>query len=181
MKGAAQYMATEDDSDSSDDNNAFYTDRRYHRNDRGGKYHQKQKPDRQWKRKCWVCKKEGCWSTKHPERERKEAKDSWKAKRVDRRANYSAFLAEYEGIEPTSEPEEEEDTAEHSDQSDNGQYLTAAYLSNQSFQHRINPSPLIIKDKVPDTIFVLDRYTRSVFQGIMPDIGAARVSIAGKE
>ena len=182
MKGASQYMANEDSSDdSSDDINAFYVDRKYHRNDRGGKYHQKQRTDRQWNRKCWICKKEGCWSTKHPERERKEAKAQWKAKRVSRRASYAAFLAEYEGNEPAPEPDEE-DTAEHSDHSDNGQYLTAAYLSNRAFQHRVNPSPVGTEAKdTGDTMFVLDRYSRSVFQGIMPDTGAARVSTAGKE
>ena len=173
MKGANQYMVNENSSD----DEIYYVDRKYHRNDKGSRYNPKQ--PKTWKRKCWICKEVGCWSTKHPEHERKEARTQWKAKKGSSKSSYSTFLADYEGLEDSGSDSDDDD--EETPDSSDEQFLTAAYLSNQSFQHRV--ATLLLPDETKpqsDTVFVLDRYKKVIFQGIMPDTGAARVSTAGR-
>ena len=52
-------------------------------------------------KKCYVCQKEGCWSTSHLSEERKTAFARFKAKTYDpnaSKAKYNSFLAEVEGV-----------------------------------------------------------------------------------
>ena len=80
------------------DSDAYFTDRRYrqqyphrpnpirnsHSNPRTNAY-----PRRQTSRRCYICRKEGCWSTKHTQEER----DKYR-KRLDNRI--TQFLLDYE-------------------------------------------------------------------------------------
>ncbi len=57
----------------------------------------------------------------------------------------------------------------------------AAHLSNKSFMHLLTAQNTLPSNKGSTAQhFVLDRYAETVFQGIMPDTGAAKVSTAGK-
>jgi hypothetical protein len=56
-------------------------------------------------------------------------------------------------------------------------------LSNQSAFHSITKTDVFNEKSNPDepySAFVLDRYSSEIFQGIMPDSGAAGVSTAGE-
>ncbi|CAE7020765.1 hypothetical protein PTTW11_03135 [Pyrenophora teres f. teres] len=148
-----------------DQDNQYYPDRRYNSNRRGrgrsqgrggtrGTFPEGEqrfdssrgaKPN--WKKKCFVCQKEGCWSTNHTDEERKAARTQFFSAchfsgghiPVD----FSVHLAEYKG--------------------------------NEHISHREVPS-------APASQFLLeDRYKRSLYQGILPDTGAANVSTVGKE
>ena len=91
------------------DSDAYFTDRRYrqrysHRpipirnsrsNSRTNAY-----PHRQNSRRCYICRKEGCWSTRHTQEER----DKYK-KRLDNRI--TQFLQDYEGEDGEDEPLDE--------------------------------------------------------------------------
>ncbi|XDG08264.1 hypothetical protein ABKA04_007879 [Annulohypoxylon sp. FPYF3050] len=63
-------------------------------------------------KKCFVCGKQGCWSTKHSTGERKAKRGEWRQYAQDQgfedtNEEYSAFLLDYEGID-VGEPESEE-------------------------------------------------------------------------
>ena len=64
---------------------------------------------------------------------------------------------------------------------DNTQYVMAAHLFNESFMHLLTAQDTLPSNEASTAQhFVLDRYAETVFQGIMPDTGAAKVSTAGK-
>ncbi|KAF7578000.1 hypothetical protein PtrM4_022400 [Pyrenophora tritici-repentis] len=222
-----------EESDPSED--AFYTNRRYNRNDsgqrdkprnysaqgqgegsrnynRGGSRFQRSLPRSQYNddtqrrnnRKCYVCSKPGCWSTRHSREERKEAQQRFRTyvqtRNVD--IDYEAFLAQFEGIDLNDDDDnggtdEELDAFFNNDQFDTKhQFLTATCgavdggtmvrnLNNAAALHAITKiDPYAGNDiaKEASHLFTLDhRYGREQFQGIMPDTGAAGVSTAGKQ
>jgi hypothetical protein len=185
----------------------YLVDRHYGRRDRGDRYGEQRNHSpsdrnssksrgsstsrRKWHNKCWICGKEGCRSTKHPERERQHAKDRWKGLRkfndFDKKRSYNAFLIEYEGPDG---PEDETGSADDLEEADTEsaesvaeQYLTASYLANRSWLHRQG----LIEQDIPDpecqaqvtTVCLLDQYSKTVFQGIIPHTGAAKHSTGG--
>ena len=61
------------------------------------------------------------------------------------------------------------------------QYVLAAHLSNKSFMHLLTAQDTLQSNEASTTQhFVLDQYAETVFQGIMSDTGAAKVSTVGK-
>ncbi|KAF1965810.1 hypothetical protein BU23DRAFT_584815 [Bimuria novae-zelandiae CBS 107.79] len=107
-----------------------------------------------WKKKCFVCQKEGCWLTNHTNEERKAARTQFFSACYFTGtllpADFSVHLAEYKGM----------------------------------FIHHISGKDIYSRDVLssPASQFLIeDRYTRSVYQGILPDTGAANVSTVGKE
>jgi hypothetical protein len=78
---------------------AFYTDRKYRHNNR-----YRDKSNDNFKKRCLVCKKEGCWSTNHPENERKEAMNKLNTK-------FQQFCIDVEG----ESPEDNQDNSSDSD------------------------------------------------------------------
>ncbi|CEJ95277.1 Putative Polyprotein [[Torrubiella] hemipterigena] len=80
----------------------FYTDRAFRR----GQYPPKQSNEntsyRQREKKCFICRKLGCWSTKHTEQERSRARDNWLRRRhtsPPTMKKYHTFITEFEGNE----------------------------------------------------------------------------------
>ena len=64
---------------------------------------------------------------------------------------------------------------------DSTQYVMAADLSNKSFMHLLSPQDSLLSNEVSTAqYFVIDWYAETVFQGKIPDTGAAKVSAAGK-
>ena len=100
----------------------FFTDRQYHKYPDSRKFLENRRfqprssYDRDTtKKKCFVCHKEGCWSTKHTKSEREEAKDLYRNqfrdrmdKRFERRANQ--YISEYEGADSGSADGLEDDS-----------------------------------------------------------------------
>ena len=124
----------------------FFTDRRYHRgsnNDR--KFQPRQSssrvlipyqsrsrpPTNSRKKKCFVCGKEGCWSTNHTDKEKDEAMVRFKNKLgrdVDKRPFH--YITEIEGINP--DQREEDDGLDDLDETMENFILDAASAASTS-------------------------------------------------
>ncbi|KAF1936271.1 hypothetical protein EJ02DRAFT_459660, partial [Clathrospora elynae] len=148
-----------------------------------------------WKKKCFVCQKEGCWSTNHTDEERKAARAQFLLAchfaGGHTPADFSVYLAEYEG----SEHIDQEGWRDNNDDDDSKQqHFTAAYVEHQYFTEQCLADRAFLHQISGDNIYsrgtpstpalqflIKDRYTRSVYQGILPDTGAANVSTVGRE
>ena len=90
-------------------NEAFFTDRRYHKYDRrfDNSQSSRSRPTTSYngrKKKCFVCHKEGCWSSKHTKEERDESRNRFKdrlGQRFDKKA--AQYIANFEGMESGSD------------------------------------------------------------------------------
>lgn len=135
------------------------------------------------KKCCWICNKEGHFSTQHTRQEQDDQKTRWRRGRQaeDRErttAAYTAFLLDCEGEENLDDDSDSKykNTAEYND---TAYFTMATTLSNQSFTHRLTANaPPLVGEATPASQFLLDRYSTQVFQGIIPDTGAATNSIA---
>ena len=138
----------------------YYLDHRYNGNRRiqdefrgGGEYRDafrggEQRVDNgrgfkpRWRKKCFVCQKEECWSTNHTDKERKAARAQFfsacyftgRQPPID----FSLHLAEYEGIKCTSQYNQrgwkEEENCEDSDNDDDTsdqQYFEQQFFKEQ--------------------------------------------------
>jgi len=102
QNGAAQYTSTSN-----------WTDRTYKgsgRQDRFGR-NNKRTARSAADLKCYVCGKQGCWSTKHSKEDRRKAYDRYKSDRNTRdksKVTYNSFLAWYEGVDDGLDTDEED-------------------------------------------------------------------------
>jgi hypothetical protein len=146
--------------------------------------------DEPWKKRCYICRKEGCWSTKHPEKERRRVRTQYlihynETGTTPINSDFAAFLIEYEGHEDGAHyllNKNDDDISRVITNDKNTQYLT--YLTNQAFLHHLTTQDIynVKNNSTPATQFLIeDRYLRLTFQGILPDTGAANVSTAGRE
>jgi len=190
----------------------LYTDRQYHGGSRFQQNRRGRPPSRNTSygqgsrqqdnraKRCFVCKKEGCWSTKHSKEERDKAYDIFRKRLYEYKKPYSdkvmrQYIAEFEGIPEEDEgtddyevfimdwefsDQEEEHEEEHVDQPT--QYLTSmgqvegfktiTLLNDQSVKHALT--------RLDSAVFTVEnRYSSHIFKGIIPDTGAAEVSTAG--
>ena len=147
-------------------------------------------------KKCYICGKPGCWSTKHTLDERKQAYNKFNQyTQHPTVAYYQSFLSQFEGVEGLTddglseteqlltdmEIEDYDNPADYPDQ-----YLTelgevdgiqtVAILNDQSTFHFITKSDIFNEPKESSVFSFNDRYSANVFHGIMPDTGAAGVS-----
>ncbi|KAI0994210.1 hypothetical protein K3495_g13972 [Podosphaera aphanis] len=167
---------------------AFFTDRKYHRHQPQRHASSSHKNERKRKKRCFVCQKEGCWSTHHSEKERLQA--------TMKNRSTQAYIQEYEGNETDQRSEESENDdfesltlkVEDLDLQDTSEnYVTSISsvphnqaleyqqeLANRATYHAITKSIPTVEN------FVLTgRYSSDEFRGIMLDTGAAHLSTAG--
>ncbi|KAI0992585.1 hypothetical protein K3495_g15600, partial [Podosphaera aphanis] len=160
----------------------------------------------QRQKKCFICQEVGCWSTRHPPEERKQAATKWQHTAISTGRNatpeaYQNFLVYCEGIEcwPETDPIDEmeqlmaEIEMENQEEFENfftefgilNGTATIAILHDQSVLHAISqqnpfdPTVYCNPRETNDVFTFNDRYSSDNFQGIMPDSGAAGVSTAG--
>jgi hypothetical protein len=102
---------------------AFFTDRRYHKNisPRTGNFSPRTNQNRRYpypsRKKCFVCQKEGCWSTKHSKDEREIVKQKFKnrfSNQVNKRIDQ--YISEYEGTNPSSSYSEDDSDTDLTDE-----------------------------------------------------------------
>ncbi|KAK6211233.1 hypothetical protein QIS74_10497 [Colletotrichum tabaci] len=151
-------------------------------------------------KKCYVCKKQGCWSTKHTAEERRKAYADFKSNANVRDTSipaYNHFLAWHEGIEDFDAPDEPltqylqaiETNVSDDDEGESfftsffntisdGNLITAA-LADRSTFHALTKDDYRQQHKGSNTFTLEGRYGPSTFHGIMPDSGAAGFSTAG--
>ncbi|KAF1944442.1 hypothetical protein EJ02DRAFT_452307, partial [Clathrospora elynae] len=150
-----------------------------------------------WKKKCFVCQKEGCWSTNHTDEERKAARAQFLSAchfaGAQPPADFSVHLAEYEGSEQTNQYTME-GWSDDDDNDSEQQHFTAAYVAHQFFKEQCLADQAFIHQISGDDIYsrgtpstpalqflIEDHYTQLVYQGILPDTGAANVSTVSRE
>jgi hypothetical protein len=92
-----------------------YTDRTYNNNRRNPRFarktvtfarsprsnYQDQASSNSWKKKCFVCQKEGCWSIRHTPEERRKSKFQFLVQgqmRGENPESYQTYLLDYEGV-----------------------------------------------------------------------------------
>lgn len=94
-------------------------------------------------------------------------------------------MLQYEGKPEYSEEDSIVDSTDDDEDYAHDIHFTAVYLSDKAFIHcqtaNLNESNDNdeAKTNLPQ-LFLLDRYNREIFQGILPDTGAANTSTAGK-
>jgi hypothetical protein len=158
------------------------------------------RPD-QKDQKCYVCKKIGCWSTKHSDEDRTKAYARLKEQLVTEigmnEDNLAQFLTDYEGY-----PNEESSNVEDVETLENKDPLyehfvtelgevngakTVSALNDQSVRHIMTKQDIfhsyetLLTFPYEMSVFTFEeRYSSAKFQGIMPDTGAAGISTAGE-
>ena len=196
----ANQLITEDDQ--------YYLDRRYNRNDnrrkdtstrpgnpREGfrkefnKYNNSNRDKtygtnrrQEWNKKCFVCNREGCWSTRHTAEERQQAKRQYLAHAEftgGAPKSFATYLTDFEG----REPEEDNFYSDEDEDDDEDHQHAVKYLTNQAFLHKMTGEDVYTATTgQPASQFLIEnRYATEIFQGIIPDTGAANVSTAGKQ
>jgi hypothetical protein len=130
-------------------------------------------------KKCFVCQKTGCWSTNHTLEERKQAKSQYLSvcEFNGHEPEFAAYLAAYEGAETDQSSMQSLSTATDEEE------LAVQWLTDAAFLHHVTGEDVYHRvPQVPSSMFLIeDRYTRQLYQGILPDSGAANMSTVGKE
>jgi hypothetical protein len=131
------------------------------------------------KKKCFVCGKEGCWSSNHTQQERDRVRNAYNVaceshgQEPPGDDDFDLFLQECEG----SLPYEEEEERVEGDMEE-----AVAYLTEQAFLHRATGEDIYCAKKTEEAdTFVLSSNYAVDFQGELWDTGAARVSTVGKD
>ncbi|KAM4061611.1 reverse transcriptase (RNA-dependent DNA polymerase) [Hirsutella rhossiliensis] len=143
-----------------------------------------------WNKKCFVCNKEGCWSTKHTAEERQRSRDQYVAHchfiGITPPQDLTAYVLDFEGHEmdahdDANDPWDEDDNEDNDNNPE--QWHTSQMLCQQAFNHLITGEDVYSTSQnnaTPASQFMIEeRYSRLRFQGIIIDTGAAKVSTAG--
>ena len=152
------------------------------------------------KKRCFVCRKEGCWSNNHPQAEQNASKERFRKRNFNQ--IYNAYLAEYEGEEEDEEALQEEafqaaeeafnkavldeDDEEYEEEREPTTFFTscgelpreearelAANMANMACYHALTTLSL------PRHDMLRSRYSSGKFHGICIDTGAATISSVG--
>jgi hypothetical protein len=94
-----------------------------------------------WKKKCFVCQKEGCWLIKHISEKRKRSQTQYISQchiQGTDSGSYATFLAGFEGVKLFSNDPESESNYEKLDDYDT--IASISYLMNQTFLYKVTGS-----------------------------------------
>ena len=130
-------------------------------------------------KRCFVCKKEGCWSSNHSQEERDRSRRQYLQACMtlgeeEDEQDFEAFLLDFEG--ETSY--DDDDNKEEEDLPG----IIAQHLQSSAFLHRTTGEDIYTAEEtaLPAEQFTLQNQYVTRFQGEMWDTGAARVSTVGK-
>ncbi|KAI0991819.1 hypothetical protein K3495_g16368, partial [Podosphaera aphanis] len=98
------HTATSDEADKSEN---FYSDRKYQGKSTRSGSPQKYPTKTSSQKKCFICKKSGCWSTNHSEEERKHSFNKFKNQKWDNE-KFHQYVIEYEGLDPDTSKDYEQ-------------------------------------------------------------------------
>ena len=142
-------------------------------------------------KKCYVCKKPGCWSTNHTDEERKKAYEGFVSEFQPSDEEFKSFLQEFEGEGEAFLYQYDKEADQGKEGVDPDIFLTELgpingirtiialddCSSNHVMTREDDTSHYIVT-----TAFTLDgRYSSEIFQGIIPDSGTSGVSTAGEQ
>lgn len=177
----------------------YYTDRRYKSRPARNYQTTYNKDNREEPKKCFICKKNNCWSSKHTDEEREQHRNKWQ-KKFQAKANsrYNQYLVE--GLDEISEQEDSSDAEIEAFLNDSYTYTTQNQeepmqetffgqvdgkqlfetMTNLSTQYAMTWSSSISHFESKNTPTPpLTRYDDRKYHGIMIDTGAATISTAG--
>jgi len=121
-----------------------------------------------WKKKCFVCQKEGCWSTNHTDKERKAARAQFFSAchftGGQPTMDFSVHLAEYEGSEHTSQYNQRGWREEDCEDDDNDN-VTEAYAEHQFFKEQCLSDQAFLHHLSGDDIYSRDKPSAPASQG----------------
>lgn len=188
-----------------ENNQQYFIDRKYRSNHKYIDDQTRQKRSPHYK-KCFVCRRQGCWSSRHSNAEREKAKAKYREQfgRVAE-ARYDQFLKEFEEDKPTDDYDDieaiEAMVANMEDISitDQEYFMTyagkldtkeACSMITKLYERSATHAFLKYVDGMEDAdtpsktkngapISTEDRYGPELFYGIMIDTGAAGKSTAG--
>jgi hypothetical protein len=90
------------------------------------------------RKKCFVCQKKGCWSTKHPPEKRKRSQKQYILQyqmRGEDPGNYAAFFADCESSKHLSNSSDSDST--YDNPNDREAAISINYLINQTFLYKV--------------------------------------------
>lgn len=208
LRSAIQITADRQAFQFTQDHESYYTDRRYIPTNKNGyqRNHAKPKqgkptrtfvprlggPSQQAARegkRCFVCHKEGCWSSNHPRTDQTRAKRQYMTVYEDLNSEkpshdtVQAYITSFEGDEMPQEDNSSESDSPHGwkEEDDQDNERTIQFLTVSSFLHRATGEDIYsMKDKGQAQQFLLDDRYGHTYQGELWDTGAARVSTVGK-
>jgi hypothetical protein len=187
---------------------SYYTDRRYNsanRTEQSAQNHRGFRPSsyrgartssargRQFQKsstlakKCFVCHKEGCWSTNHPRTDLSRAKKQYITayegfhKDTPSQETVTSYITSFEGAlsdaDESDNPYDDQPSDNDAQEGDQAvQYLTAA-----AYLHRTTGEDIYGMDtECKAEQFLLDGRYCTTYQGELWDTGAAKVSTVGK-
>jgi hypothetical protein len=198
---------------------AYFTDRRYHRQNQyrsnyprnnlsstsinyPARRHPNVYPRKRTNHKCFVCDKEGCWSTRHTQEEREKSKkkfdnqinqyildyegDDDDEEGFDRGMEMEALIIDFDSDDQEQGPNSEAFLTTFGAFTDDQAFDTTTVLADRSFAHAIAPAttpvvPVTIHTDQDPFAYIAtpERYTSKEFFGIMIDTGASKKSTAG--
>ena len=139
--------------------------------------------------KCYVCGKSGCWSTKHTKEERTSAYDRFRkssylmnSSKKPTQESFQQFLLQWEGQPQASDGEFTQSLIQmdtwHTAVDEFNGVEAIALLRDKAVRHAITRTA--DTEDEADKVFSYNRYSDEIFQGIIPDTGAAGISTAGE-
>ena len=147
-------------------------------------------------KRCFVCKQEGCWSTKHTLEEREAEKKRYRDRLPpERMKSINQYIAEYEGFEP--DEDERDDFESFVQEFEHAEAFTTSPIETEEFMASVvnNLNDAATKYTVTKEIAVatdnqdpfsyttsavpINRYDSDIFRGILIDTGAAKISTGG--
>ncbi|RKF54364.1 putative glycosyl [Golovinomyces cichoracearum] len=173
--------------------NTIFTDRKYHNWNEDNKNLSGNLANKSVRKRCWICKKEGCCSDKHPKSVRDEHRRKFFSK-LEKGAE--RYITDIEGKHDDYESDEIDIQAlcEEIDQIDenncqdvdlflsNAGNITSSVgkeilinLARLSINHLVNTNA---DDFYPEKSSFISRYSSETFRGILIDSGAATFSTA---
>lgn len=172
----------------------FFTDHQFERHDCGDQfnesnntynyYNNNNNDHKQWRKKCYICGKEGCCSNKYLDDNQQKLKELWRRNQEFRKdkGKYNAFLSDCEGgIDDDINDINKEANHSQDNEKDSMQYVMAVHLSNKFFMHFLTAHDTFLSKKatLAQHLF-LNCYVETVFQNIILDTNVAKVFIAEK-
>ena len=140
------------------------------------------------KRRCFVCGKEGCWSSKHPKQEFSRAKQRYinECTEVYNTApsayEVKAYILDYEGAsDDDNDYDPRYDSHDEADDDDADAQAAVQFLTTSSYLHRTTGEDMYSQEPTGNAEqFTLSNQYSTKYQGELWDTGAAAVSTVGK-
>jgi hypothetical protein len=139
-------------------------------------------------KKCFVCHKEGCWSSNHPRTDLSRAKRQYVTayegfhEDTPTKDEVTSYIMDFEGTQSDTDANDDpygDQSLDDNEDQDSDQAIQ--YLTTAAYMHRMTGEDIYSQESdCPAQQFLLDGRYRTTYQGELWDTGAARISTVGK-